>query len=272
VRWGPDNQEGREAGHSLHADPYEAILGEEMHVIGVMVANAAVGLGMQVHGYDPYLSVEAAWSLSRQVGNAKSLNSLVAHSDYLTVHVPQTEKTKGLMNAEKFGLMKKGVRLINLSRGGLVVESDLLDALDRGIIGQYVTDFASKALLQNDGVICFPHLGASTPEAEENCAEMVTDQVREFLEDGTITNSVNFPACRLERAGGERITIINRNVPAMVGQISTVLADARLNIAELINKSRDQVAYNIFDLEGNIPREVLKKIAAIEGVVRVRKI
>jgi D-3-phosphoglycerate dehydrogenase len=165
--------------------------------IGVGVANSALALGMAVEGHDPFISVEAAWNLSHEVKKAKGLDRLIATSDYITIHVPQTEQTKGILNAEKIAQMKKGVRIVNLSRGGLVVEKDLLAALKSGQVAAYVTDFASEELLKCENVICFPHLGASTPEAEDNCAIMVVDQFMDFFENGNITNSVNFPTCVL---------------------------------------------------------------------------
>lgn len=240
--------------------------------IGVMVANAAIALGMEVEGYDPFISVEAAWNLSHNVKRAKGMDRLIATSDYITLHMPQTEDTKGFLNAEKFKHMKKGVRIMNFSRGGLVTEKDIVAAVQAGIVAAYVTDFASPALVQCPGVICLPHLGASTPEAEDNCAVMVVDQIKDFLENGNILNSVNFPACSLERQGGSRISIVNRNVPNMVGQFTTVLAAAKINILEMINKSRGELAYNILDVEGTVSEKELQKLQSIEGVVKVRSI
>ncbi|MFH0921511.1 MAG: phosphoglycerate dehydrogenase [Fibrobacterota bacterium] len=238
--------------------------------IGVMVANAAVALGMEVEGYDPYISVEAAWNLSHNVKRAKGVDRLLATSDYITLHMPQTDDTKGFINAEKLKQMKKGVRILNFSRGGLVVEKDLLAAVQSGMVARYVTDFASPGLLQSEGVICFPHLGASTPEAEDNCAVMVCDQVRDFLENGNIVNSVNFPNCTLEAQGACRVLIVNKNVPNMVGQFTTLLAAAKINIVEMLNKSKGDAAYNIVDIEGDLPAEIEKKLLQIQGVTKVR--
>ena len=243
--------------------------------IGAMVANAAIGLGMEVIGYDPYLSVDAAWSLSRAVHKAESLDALLSKSDYITIHIPQTNDTKGFINADRISIMKKGVRLLNFARGGLVVNKDLLAAIDSGKVAGYTCDFADEDLLKNDKVICLPHLGASTPEAEDNCAFMAVAQLRDFLENGNIVNSVNFPKCKMEEpvpANGTRICIANKNIPNMVGQITTVLADAKCNIAAMVNQNRADVAYNIIDVENKIGEDVADKLKAIDGVIAVRLI
>ncbi len=240
--------------------------------IGVMVANDAVALGMEVAGYDPYISVEAAWGLSRTVRRATSLDQLLAQSDYITLHVPLMDQTKGMLKADKFALMKKGVRIINLARGGLVKNADLLEALKTGGVGCYVTDFPDDDLLDVPGVIAIPHLGASTPEAEDNCAVMAAEQVRDFLENGNIKNSVNFPACALPSMGRNRILVANANVPNMVGQITTVLAGEKINIADMMNKSVGDFAYNIIDVDGQVSDAQVEKLRKIEGVVMVRLI
>jgi D-3-phosphoglycerate dehydrogenase / 2-oxoglutarate reductase len=240
--------------------------------IGVGVANSALGLGMEVEGHDPFISVDSAWHLSHEVKKAKGLDRLLATSDYITLHVPQTPETKGFLNAEKISRMKKGVRLVNLSRGGLVVEKDLIEALNSRQVSCYVTDFASEELLKLSNVICFPHLGASTPEAEDNCAIMIVNQFMDFFENGNITNAVNFPTCSLECQGNSRIIIVNRNVPNMVGQFTTILAAAKINIVEMLNKSRTDIAYNIVDVEGAITEDTLGKLRQIEGVIKVREI
>jgi len=243
--------------------------------IGAMVANTAIGLGMDVIGYDPYISVDAAWSLSRAVHKAESLESLLSKSDYVTIHIPQTNDTKGYINADRIAMMKKGVRLLNFARGGLVVNADVLAAIESGKIASFVTDFADEELLKNDKVICLPHLGASTPEAEDNCAFMAVAQLRDFLENGNITNSVNFPKCRMDEPipqDGTRLCIANRNVPNMVGQITTILADAKMNIAAMVNQNRANVAYNIIDVENAIDDSIVEKIRAIDGVITVRAI
>lgn len=241
--------------------------------IGVMVANDAVELGMQVTGYDPYISVEAAWGLSRNVKRARGLESLLAESDYITLHVPLSDKTKGLINRERFAIMKKGARLLNFARGGLVNNEDMKEALKDGTVSCYVTDFPDEDLLRLDNVISIPHLGASTPEAEDNCAIMAVNQIRDFLEHGNIKNSVNFPDCELDSFGtAKRIVIANKNVPNMVGQITTYLAAEKINIADMINRHKGDYAYNIIDIDGEIPASIVEKLKAINGVIMVRVI
>jgi len=238
--------------------------------IGVMVANDAVALGMNVIGFDPFISVDAAWSLSRAVVRADSLDSLLSKADYLTLHAPLSDTTKGLLNAEKFKLMKKGARVVNLSRGGLVNEADIIQALNSDKLSAYVTDFPSAELLACKKTICIPHLGASTPEAEDNCAIMAVRQVMDFLETGGILNSVNFPRCRLDQRAPHRLLVINRNIPNMVGQITTILAAANINIADLVNHHWGDFAYNIIDTEQKIPENVLGQLQQIDGVIRFR--
>jgi D-3-phosphoglycerate dehydrogenase len=240
--------------------------------IGAMVANDAVALGMEVIGYDPYISVDAAWSLSRQVRRAETLEGLLAKSDYVTLHIPLLDTTRGLLNTEKFRLMKKGARVINLARGGLVNEADIIAALESERLGCYATDFPSADLLRCKKAICIPHLGASTPEAEDNCAVMAVKQLLEFLESGAIRNSVNFPRCHLEQRAPHRLLVANRNIPNMVGQITTILADAAINITDLINHHKDDFAYNIIDTEQQIPQDTMERIIGVKGVIRVRAI
>ncbi len=240
--------------------------------IGVMVANDAEALGMEVTGFDPLISVEAAWKLSRSVSRAIGLDSLLAKSDYITLHVPLTDKTKGMLNKEKFAIMKKGVRIFNFARGGLVNNRDLRDAIEEGIVSCYVTDFPDDELLTMKNVICIPHLGASTPEAEDNCAIMAAVQVRDFLATGNIKNSVNFPDCAMDYSGRKRIIIANKNIPNMVGQITTFLATMKVNIADMLNKSKGDIAYNIIDIDGDIDPEAIKKLLSIEGVIMARVI
>jgi D-3-phosphoglycerate dehydrogenase / 2-oxoglutarate reductase len=240
--------------------------------IGVMVANDAMALGMEVSGYDPYISVEAAWNLARNVKRALSLDALIADSDYLTLHLPLMDKTKGMINRDKFNLMKKGVRIMNFARGGLVNNADLKAALANGSVAAYATDFADEDLLKEEKVIAFPHLGASTPEAEDNCAVMAVNQTRNFLEFGNIRNSVNFPECDLPPAGKKRLIVGNKNVPNMVGQITTVLAQDKINIADMLNKSKAELAYNIIDIDGNISQKDVEKIRKIDGVIMARLI
>jgi len=240
--------------------------------IGVMVANDATALGMHVIGYDPYISVDAAWSLSRAVQKADTLESLLRQADYITIHVPLTEDTKGLINAERIKIMKKGARIINLARGGLVHEADVLKALTESRLSCYVTDFPNAELLSNEKVICIPHLGASTPEAEDNCAVMAVQQLMDYLESGNIKNSVNFPHCRLEQRSPYRLLVSNRNVPNMVGQITSILAGANINITDLINHHKDKYAYNIIDTEQEISEDILDRIRKVDGIIRVRAI
>lgn len=243
--------------------------------IGAMVANDAVNLGMNVIGFDPFISVDAAWSLSRAVVKAESLDSLLAKADYISIHVPQTNETKGFINAEKIKLMKKGVRILNFARGGLVNNGDMIAALKDGKVACHVTDFAEEELLKTEGVICLPHLGASTPEAEDNCAFMAVNQIIDFLENGNIVNSVNFPKCRIDGPiplKGTRLCVANKNVPNMIGQITGVLASAKLNIASMTNQNRADVAYNLIDIDQKADQTIIEKLKQIDGVIAVRAI
>lgn len=240
--------------------------------IGVMVANDAVALGMEVMGYDPFISVDAAWGLSRAVGKASSLDHLLSTSDYITIHVPLNDKTKGLISREKLQLMKSGVRIINMARGGLIENKDLLEAIDSGIVSCYVTDFPEGELLGHEGIITVPHLGASTPESEENCATMAAEQLRDYLEKGTIKNSVNLPNCELEFSGEIRLMTAHNNVPNMVGQITTVLANNKINIADMVTHHKNKIGVNIIDIEGEISEEIVQRIRNIDGVKMVRLI
>jgi D-3-phosphoglycerate dehydrogenase len=238
--------------------------------IGVDVANDAERLGMIVSGYDPFISVEAAWGLSPSIKKAETLEALIAESDYITVHIPLNDRTRGILNRERFSRMKKGVKVLNFSRGGLVNNADMLEAIQAGIVDRYVTDFPDDTLLQNDNVIAIPHLGASTPEAEENCAVMAARQLITFLETGNIMNSVNFPDCSMPLTTDTRIIIANRNIPNMVGQITTILAEESMNISEMINRHKDGYAYNIIDVESPGTDALLTKLKSIEGVVMAR--
>jgi D-3-phosphoglycerate dehydrogenase len=238
--------------------------------IGTMLANTAESLGMKVMGYDPFLSIEAAWRLSRTIKKAPSLERLLAESDYISLHVPQNKDTKGFINSDKFETMKKGVVILNFARGGLVDTPSLKKAIADGIVSCYVTDFPDEEVIKTDKVIAIPHLGASTEESEENCAIMATLQIMDFLENGNIKNSVNFPDCFLDRSGKQRISISNQNTPGMIEKITHLLADNKLNIADMINKSRGNLAYNIIELEGDIKTDLVNKIQSIDGVVTVR--
>jgi len=240
--------------------------------IGVEVANAALGLRMKVLGYDPQITVQRAWQLSSGVEQALSLDDLFARSDMITVHVPLNDGTRGLVDDTRIRLMRSGGVILNFARAGIVDETAVLAALERGALGSYVCDFPSAAIKDHARVVALPHLGASTGEAEENCAVMAAETLRDFLEHGNIRNSVNFPEAVLPRVGGNRIGIANDNVPNMVGQISTCLAEAQLNIADLLNKSRGDLAYTLIDTETPIGVEVLERIRGIPGVLAARLI
>jgi len=239
--------------------------------IGVEVANAALALGMKVLGYDPQITVQRAWQLSSAVEQALSLDDLCARADLISVHVPLIDATRGLVNAARIRLMKKGGVVLNFSRAPIVDEPAVIAALDSGKLAAYVCDFPSSLNKDHPRVVALPHLGASTHEAEENCAIMVAETLREYLESGNVRNSVNFPETIMPRVAGTcRITIANENVPNMVGQISTCLASAKLNIADLINKSRGELAYTVIDTDAPIAEAVLGQIRAIAGVLSAR--
>ena len=237
--------------------------------IGSLVADAAIKLGMNVLGYDPDISVDAAWSLSSQVKRAHSIEEVLRSSEYVTLHVPLLEATRNLISAERIKLMKSGAILLNFSRDGIVNNDAVLEALHAKRLRYYVCDFPAKRLLREPHVIALPHLGASTREAEENCAVMVVDQVRDFLENGNIHNAVNFPDVAMERGSPFRVGIANANVPNMVGQISTAMAQAGLNIHNMLNKSKGEMAYTLVDVDSAVPDDVIRRIAAIEGVLSV---
>jgi D-3-phosphoglycerate dehydrogenase / 2-oxoglutarate reductase len=239
--------------------------------IGVEVANAALSLGMQVIGFDPKMTVERAWQLNSGVRQAMSLDDLFARSQVVSVHVPLVEGTRALVNAERLALMKPGGVLVNFSRGQIVDDAAVIASLDGGRLGRYVTDFPTAVNKGHPKIIALPHLGASTHEAEENCAVMVADNLRDFLENGNIRHSVNFPEAILPRIeGSTRLAIANANVPNMVGQISTALAAAGLNISDLLNKSRGDIAYTLADVDGQVPASVLTEIGKIQGVLSLR--
>ena len=248
-----------------------AVIG--LGAIGVLVANAAQALGMNVLGYDPFISVKHAWKLSRNVKQAEGIESLLANADYITLQIPLLPETKNFINKDKFKMMKDGARLLNFARGGLVDHGDLKEAIESGKVAKYLTDFPDEEVLKMDNVISIPHLGASTAESETNCAVMAVDQVRDFLENGNIVNSVNFPTAEMERNGGVRILIANKNVPNMVSQISTVMAGEGMNIANMLNRHQGDIAYNIIDIDRKETDPIIaEKLAAIEGVVMVRLI
>ena len=241
--------------------------------IGSMVADMALGLGMRVLGYDPALSVEAAWRLSSQVQRMENMAALLAKSDLVSLHVPALPETEGLINEEQLALMQPGAVLLNFARGELVVPSAIRQAIEAGQLSQYISDFPTPELLGIHGVIATPHLGASTDEAEENCAMMVADQVIDFLANGNIKNSVNFPAVNLERSQtGCRIAIVNRNVPRLLGSVLSILADRNINVIDMINKSRDELAYNLIDIEASPEEELADVLRAVDDVISVRLI
>lgn len=239
--------------------------------IGAMVANDALALGMEVIGYDPYLSVEAAWELSSEVKKATGLETLLKEVDYLTIHVPLLESTKGMYNKEKFAMMKDGVKIMNFARGGLINNDDMKVALAEGKVSCYVTDFPSSDLLDVDGIIPIPHLGASTAESEDNCAIMAANQMKNFLETGNIKNSVNFPNCELpKKADKKRIIIANKNVPNMISIITTLLAENNINIYDMLNKSKNDIAYNIIDTDDDVSENILNKILGTDGILMAK--
>lgn len=240
--------------------------------IGRQVANAAVSLGMNVIGYDPGITVEGAWELSANVDKATSVDDLMSKVDFVTFHVPLIDATKNMINAERLKIMKDNVIILNFARGGIVDDEAVSAAIKEGKVYAYVCDFPSNLLKKHERVIALPHLGASTAEAEDNCAIMVADEVSDYLENGNVTNSVNFPSVYMARTEGYRIGIVNSNVPNMVGQISTAMADAELNIIDLLNKSKGDLAYTLADVDKEIPQDVIDKIASIEGVLAVRSI
>ena len=241
--------------------------------IGVKLANAAVELGMDVWGFDPAMTVNNAWKLDARVRQALSVDDLMARSQFVSVHVPLIDATRGLINADRLKLMKKQGVVLNFARAGIVDEAAMIEALDAGKMHAYVCDFPSNTLKGHPRVVATPHLGASTGEAEDNCAVMVADQIRDFLEAGNVRNSVNFPEAVMPLLPGKtRLAIVNENVPNMVGQISTVLAKAELNIADLLNKSRGDLAYTLVDLDSGLPESAVQALSAIKGVLTVRVI
>jgi D-3-phosphoglycerate dehydrogenase len=238
--------------------------------IGSMVANMALELGMRVAGYDPAISVDAAWRLANRVEKVESLDALLAVSDFVSLHVPVIEQTRGLINAESIEKMKPGAKLLNFAREEIVDVQAVLAALDNGRMTAYISDFPIPALLGRKDVLLLPHIGASTQEAEENCSVMAAEQLMDFLENGNIRNSVNFPPTRMSRNGGYRITFSNANIPRVLGSVLSVLADHDMNVSDMVNKSRGDIAYNIIDVENQPGKEIIEAIAAADGVIRVR--
>lgn len=264
-----------EKGKSAFAGP--EIKGKSLGVIGlgaigVLVANAAVHLGMKVYGYDPYLSVDSAWNLSHNVIHSNDIKDIYANCDYITIHVPLTPDTKGFINNESIAMMKDGVRILNFARADLVNATDLLEQLDSNKVAAYVTDFPTDAVIGVDGVIAIPHLGASTPESEDNCAAMAAEELIDYLENGNIRNSVNMPTAVMPRtAGHKRICVIHKNVPNMIAKITTAVSLPNVNIENMMNQSKKDYAYTILDVE-DANAAAVAAIESIEDVIRVRVI
>ncbi len=239
--------------------------------IGVSVANASIKLGMDVLGYDPYMSVRAAWGMSKWVRHADNIDILFSQSDYITLHAPSTKETKGIINRDTIAKMKDGVVILNFARGDLVVTEDILEAVESGKVARYVTDFADESLLNKENIIVFPHLGASTPESEDNCAKMAVRQMIDYIETGNIVNSVNFPTVNEPRTHTYRICIIHKNVPFMLAKFTTLLADHGVNIENMVNKANEKYAYTLICTNDEIETvEIQAKLAEIENVIRVR--
>lgn len=240
--------------------------------IGVLVANAALHLGMEVMGYDPFISIDNAWLLSRQVHRAASREQIYAECDFITMHVPLLDDTRGMINAETLAIMKPGVSIVNFSRGELVNNQDMIFALESGKVHRYVVDFPCEEMLGQKNAVVLPHIGASTPESEDNCAAMAAKELYNYIRYGNITNSVNFPAAELPYTGRTRIAVAHKNVANMVGQVTGVIAADNINISDMINKSRGDIAYTLIDVDGDIDQKVIDDIRAINGVIRVRAI
>lgn len=262
-----------ESGKSAFTGP--EILGKKLGVvglgaIGVLVANATQALGMEVIGYDPYLSVDAAWGISRHIRHAHTLEEVLGQADYITIHAPLTSATKEMFNEEAFNKMKKGVRLLNFARDTLVDNQALVRAIEKGTIEKYVTDFPVEGLIGHPQIITIPHLGASTPESEDNCAVMAVKELKGYLEKGTITNSVNFPECEMPWHATFRLTLIHKNIPAMIGKITSIIAEEGINISDMINKSKGEWAYTIIDTDTKVTDIKIKSIEALDDMIKVR--
>ena len=280
VEWIKDNQEDPNIGKLAEKQKKQfagcEISGKKLGIIGLgaigsMVANAADALGMEVYGYDPYLSIDAAWNLSRNVHHSKNVEEIYEQCDYITIHVPLLDSTKQMLNEEAISKMKEHVVILNFARDLLADEEAIVKALQSGKIKRYVTDFANPVVAGKKGVLVIPHLGASTAEAEENCAIMAVKELRDFLENGNIRNSVNFPNCDMGVCKGRsRVAITHRNIPNMISQFSKILGDEGMNIADMTNKSRGEYAYTLMDMEAEIPGDAIEALESVEGVSRVR--
>ena len=258
------------AGHEVQGKKLGVI---GLGAIGVLVANAANRLGMKVYGCDPYISVQHAWNLNRDINYVKSREEIFRECDYITVHVPLLEDTKGMINKDTIALMKDGVVLLNFSRDTLVNDDDLAEALASGKVAKYVTDFPNAKTANLDGVIAFPHLGASTEESEDNCAVMAVNQIMDYVENGNIKNSVNYPACDAGVCATKtRITVNHKNIPNMINQLTAVISNKGINIETMINKSRGDYAYSVFDIDAEACENIVAGLNAVEGVLKVRVI
>ncbi|MBD5084053.1 MAG: phosphoglycerate dehydrogenase [Clostridiales bacterium] len=264
-----------EKGKSAFVGPeiYRKTLGVVgLGAIGALVANIGLSMGMEVYGYDPYLSVDAALRLDRHIKVVKDIDALYANSDYITLHLPYMDATKNTVSAASIAKMKDGVRVINLARGGLVNNADMIEALKSGKVARYVTDFPDNEITLADGVIAIPHLGASTPESEDNCAVMAANQLKDFLENGNIKNSVNFPNVIMERSGAQRLCVIHRNVPAVIASITTQLGADGVNVENMTNKSKGEYAYTMVDTGSVVDEKIIEDIRKVPGVIRMRVI
>ena len=246
-----------------------AVIG--LGAIGVLVANAALGLGMKVIGYDPYMTVDNAWNLHHDVKGTKSIESMMAQADFVTLQIPLMDATRGFINEEKLKMMKKGVKILNFARGELVIDADLKKAFEEEIVAAYFTDFPNADLLNMKGVVSIPHLGASTNESEVNCAIMAAEQIRSFFENGNIRNSVNFPATEMDRSNGARILVTYKHIPAITNQINSILENEGVKVDNMLNKNKNEISYSIIDTKDNsVSSEIVSKIKAIEGVFMAR--
>ena len=264
-----------EKGKSAFVGPevYRKTLGViGLGAIGALVCNIGLSLGMEVYGYDPFLSVDAALRLDRHIHVVKDVSELYRQADYITLHVPCNDATRGSINADAISRMKDGVRIINLARGELVCDGDMIAALESGKVSRYVTDFPNNTIALAKNVVAIPHLGASTPESEDNCAVMAAQELREYLENGNIKNSVNLPTLEQEWSGTARVCIIHRNIPAMLSSITSILSQDGVNVENLTNKSKKDYAYTVVDLNTSVGEDVLSEIRAVDGVLRVRLI
>ena len=282
INWGQENEEdgniAKDAEKAKKAFAGCELEGKKLGVIGlgaigVLVANAATHLGMEVYGYDPYISVDSAWRLSRSIRHAKTVDEIYKDCDYITIHVPATDATKNMIDKDALGLMKKGVVVLNFARNVLVEEEAMVDALVSGHVKHYVTDFPTPQIAGVKGAIVIPHLGASTEESEDNCAVMAASQIKNYLENGNIKNSVNYPDCDMGlRGNNTRILLLHHNVPNMIGQFTKILADDNMNIADLTNKSKGKYAYTMIDIDSAVSENVIKDLGTVEEVLRIRVI